>query len=88
VTRVAEEGVAACEHRKSVLRPRNTPERVEDWREYLCEAVGDEEATLLRQHARTGRPLGRERFLKKVEKRLGRELHRRKPGPKPRELRR
>ena len=63
-------------------------ERVEDWREYLCEAVGDEEATLLRQHARTGRPLGRERFLKKVEKKLGRELHRRKPGPKPRELRR
>jgi len=32
--------------------------------------------------------LARERFLKKVEKELGGELHRRKLDPKPRELRR
>ena len=36
----------------------------------------------LRLHERTGRPLGGEGFLAKLEKGLGRILHRQKPGSK------
>ena len=42
---------------------------------------GDLEA--IRAHARTGRPLGGERFLARLETRLGRRLRKAKPGPKP-----
>ena len=58
-------------------------ERVDDWREFL--KGGLDEATLktLRRHSRTGRPLGAEAFVKRLERRLGRELRARKPGRKP-----
>ncbi len=36
----------------------------------------------LRKHERTGRPLGREGFVKKLEGTLGRILRKRKPGRK------
>jgi hypothetical protein len=36
----------------------------------------------LRQHERTGRVLGDEKFQRRLEKNLGRFLRRRKPGPK------
>jgi putative transposase len=38
----------------------------------------------VRYHERTGRPLGGEKFVDKIEKALGRMLHRQKPGPKQR----
>ncbi|MCG3115250.1 MAG: transposase [Candidatus Manganitrophus sp. SA1] len=41
-------------------------------------AIGE----VLRHHERTGRPLGEEGFVAKLEKGLGRILHRRKPGSK------
>ena len=57
-------------------------ERVEDWKEFL--RLPEEEATLeeLRRHERTGRPLGDERFIARLERLAGRRLRRQKPGPK------
>ena len=37
----------------------------------------------LRRHVRTGRPLGDETFVGRLEEMLGRALKARKPGPKP-----
>jgi putative transposase len=56
-------------------------DRVGDWAELL--ASGDQ--TLfddIRMHERTGRPLGRDSFVERMSLALGRELGRKKPGPK------
>ncbi len=53
-----------------------------DWRRLLARAVKEEELNVLRAHERTGRPLGDENFLARLEKKLGRILRRQKPGPK------
>jgi putative transposase len=55
-----------------------------DWRAALARVVREADIDLLRAHERTGRPLGGEAFLTRLEKRLGRILRRRKPGPKGR----
>ena len=57
-------------------------ERVDDWREFLAEGLSVGEAEELRRHDRTGRPLGSEGFVARLEGLLGRVLHPRKPGPK------
>jgi putative transposase len=54
-----------------------------DWPAFLKAAMSENELTNLRGHERTGRPLGDDRFLRRLEKRLGRVLRRLKPGPKP-----
>ena len=54
-----------------------------DWRGFLAGGLDEAEAETLRLHERTGRPLGAKRFIGRLEKRLGRVLARRKPGPKP-----
>jgi putative transposase len=57
-------------------------EMVDDWREYLYE---DEEAwELIRRHERTGRPLGSSAFVAGLEKKTGRDLTKKRPGPKRR----
>ncbi len=53
------------------------------WRRLLCSAVSEEELKRLRGHERTGRPLGDEEFLGRLEQTLGRVLQRQKPGRKP-----
>jgi len=55
-------------------------ERFEDWSEYL---IASEESELepMRQHARTGRPMGDAEFVAKLEDSTGRQLARRRPGP-------
>jgi putative transposase len=57
---------------------------VSDWRGFLSTPDAKDDLALLRRHARTGRPLGTERFVARLEKSLGRLLLRRKPGPAPR----
>ena len=57
-------------------------EIVGDWREFLNSGIGAGEAEILRLHERTGRPLGSEDFITRLESELARVLHRRKPGPK------
>ena len=53
-----------------------------DWQQYLALDVEEEELLRLRQHTRTGRPLGNEAFILRLEERLGRSLRKRKPGPR------
>jgi putative transposase len=66
-----------------LVRVRALLELVGDWRGFLRERVESEEAERLRSHERTGRPLGEEDFVTGLEKALGRQLRRLKPGPKP-----
>ena len=56
-----------------------------DWKNYLLNAQGlpMEE---IEAHNKTGRPLGNNRFLKVAEKITGRDLMKKKPGPKVREI--
>jgi len=57
--------------------------RVENWEEYLDESskVSCDEK-LIAKHARTGRPLGDNNFVKRLEAITGRRLRVLKPGPK------
>ena len=55
---------------------------VADWRSFLEYEERKEDQYLDRKHQRTGRPLGDDGFLRKLESSLGRVLHRQKPGPK------
>jgi putative transposase len=56
---------------------------VGDWRTFLSLTTDDDEVDALRRHQRTGRPLGDDAFVDRLETTLGRPLRRRKPGPKP-----
>ena len=55
---------------------------VGDWAGFLSGALGEADRDALRQHERTGRPLGDERFFERLESALGRSLEKKKPGPK------
>ncbi|MES1942921.1 transposase [Salinisphaera sp. PC39] len=66
-----------------LVDPASARELVDDWAGYLAERLPERIALDLERHMRTGRPLGTEDFIKDAERRLGRKLQRRKPGPKP-----
>lgn len=53
-----------------------------DWTSLLATRPPDSEFILLRKHTSTGRPLGDERFIEKLEQLTGRVLRERKRGPK------
>jgi len=56
-------------------------DRVSSWSELL--ASGDQALyDQVRMHERTGRPLGGERFMEKMAAIVGRDLGKKKPGPK------
>ena len=55
---------------------------VGDWEKFFEEDAIEDEAKKLRQHERTGRPLGNEQFVMRLEQLTGRMLRKRKPGPK------
>jgi putative transposase len=57
-------------------------EVVPDWAGFLAGGLTAEQAEAFRRHERTGRPLGGDSFMAKLERKLGRPLARRKPGPK------
>ena len=59
-------------------------EMVGDWPAFLAGGLDEAERDTLRRHERTGRPLGDEPFVKRLETALGRSLMKRKPGPKRR----
>jgi putative transposase len=52
------------------------------WKNFLASDVGESETELFRKHERTGRPLGGDCFIEKMELLLDRKLRPRKPGPK------
>jgi putative transposase len=56
---------------------------VPDWPGLLAGELDGAERDRIRAHERTGRPLGDAGFVGDLERRLGRSLARRKPGPKP-----
>ena len=55
---------------------------VGDWAEYLDAGGSVRQEEVFRERTSTGRPLGGEDFLLKMERRLGRNLHPLKRGPK------
>ncbi|MBC8877030.1 MAG: transposase [Planctomycetes bacterium] len=57
---------------------------IHDWRAFLDSALPEEQLIQIRSHGRTGRPLGDASFLERLEGLVGRVLHPRKPGRKPR----
>ncbi len=56
-----------------------------DWDAFLRSAMPEDELRDIRRHARTGRPLGDEAFLARLEDTMGRALKPQKRGPKPKE---
>ena len=71
--------------RKDDLLVRVKPllEMVPDWKAFLRTETEDAIVKQLHLHERTGRPLGADGFVRRLERRLGRLLRRQKPGPKP-----
>ena len=59
-------------------------DRIADWRRYLSDGASDEELHSIRRCSTTGRPGGQGSFVEQLEALTGRELRKRKPGPKPR----
>ncbi len=55
---------------------------VGNWREFIYGSGDEIDFTSLRQHEKTGRPLGNDRFVEKIEFLLQRTLKRQRPGPK------
>ncbi len=55
------------------------------WRRYLRD--DDERAELVQSKTRTGRPCGSDSFVRRMERRTGRSLRPKKPGPKSSEQR-
>ena len=55
---------------------------VGDWKAFLRSAIAEEELRDLREHGRTGRPLGSSAFMDRLERLVGRVLKPQKPGPK------
>jgi len=55
---------------------------IPDWNEFLEDDVQEKEYQELRQHERTGRPLGSDLLIDKLEALLGKQLRKKKAGPK------
>ena len=56
---------------------------VPDWQHYLLGATDEQTREDIHKHMRTGRPLGNDAFLDRLERQTGRLLRPQKPGPKP-----
>jgi putative transposase len=69
----------------SLVTVRPLLELIPDWDAYVAEPDAAKLGDLVQAHAGTGRPLGPDSFVENLERRLGRPLKRRKPGPKPQE---
>jgi len=53
-----------------------------NWQELLASDLAEQEYERLRRHERSGRPLGNDTFLAKLEKMTTRVLRKQRPGPK------
>jgi len=56
-------------------------EEITNWKEYLSDDTDDKKGDLFVGCVDTGRPLGDNDFIKKLEAVVGRTLRRKKPGP-------
>ncbi len=69
--------------RADALIARKRPAELEGvgpWAAFLAAGLADDSAERLRQHARTGRPLGHASFVARLEALAGRPLAKKKPG--------
>lgn len=57
-------------------------ELIDDWKSFLSDDVQEQKRKLFHKHERTGRPLGSEAFIEKIQTKLNRVLCKQKPGPK------
>jgi len=55
---------------------------VDDWKAFLSTEIEPRDRKLIKLHERTGRPLGGDSFVIKLEKTLNMKLRKNKPGPK------
>jgi len=56
-------------------------DRFDDWRSYLATENPPATLTRIREHSRTGRPIGNDDFLDKLQQLSGTDWRKRKPGP-------
>lgn len=66
----------------SLVKVKPLLELAGDWRLFLRGGYGEKEWEEIRKHERSGRPLGEESFIEKLEHVLDRTLKQKKPGPK------
>ncbi len=66
-----------------VVRVKPLLKLVPDWKACLRAGLAETDLAAIRAHISTGRPLGGDVFLTRLEDRLGRRLRKAKPGPKP-----
>lgn len=57
--------------------------RIGDWEQYLESSGNEDMLQMLRKHSNTGRPLGSDGFVRRLERAVGRRLRPCKPGPSP-----
>ena len=55
---------------------------VNNWKDFLATDVTEKEKKIIQSHERTGRPVGNDNFLEKLEKLTNRIIKKQKPGPK------
>ena len=74
---------AHIEGRDNILvRVKPLLEMVDDWRDFISLETTKEMVRTFHRHEHTGRPLGDKAFVERLEAATGRELMRKKPGPK------
>ena len=66
---------------QKIVEPKKLLDICGDWHDYLMQSQSTFDTTF-EQHLNTGRPLGDDSFIKKIEILLGRDLKKKKPGPK------
>lgn len=59
-------------------------DRIPDWRDFLGAGMDEAEAGTVERHIGTGRPLGSDAFVRRLERRVGRALKPARRGRKPR----
>ncbi|MCC7386261.1 MAG: transposase [Deltaproteobacteria bacterium] len=69
--------------RRDVIDVAPLAERISDWPQILEVAEDGQYLDEMRLHGRTGRPLGDESFIRRLEAQTGRQLWPLRPGPKP-----
>lgn len=66
----------------SLVRVKPLLDLVGNWKQFLGDHNGSIGWEEIRRHELSGRPLGEDSFVERLEQELGRRLHRQKPGPK------
>jgi putative transposase len=65
-----------------LVKVRPLAEIIPNWSELLDDKESERDYDAIRSHEKTGRPLGSELFIEKLEKMTERSLKKQKPGPK------